>query len=173
MQYNDTVMRCSRQMFVNALFSADHKADAFARTFLRKADMQNLWEHCKAIVDAEGNVCAAIATTYSKKEPRVANLQLLHTFSKYRRMGYAEFLCQLSIVDAVTDGCSYYRVSAEPAAVAFYKRIGFTFLGEQKSKCQLSMFRLADNEADLNDPIIAAAVYKKGKGGCVKIFNNE
>lgn len=161
---------CSRQMFVNAIFSSNKKLDSFARTFLRKADMQKQWTYCSAIVDEEDNVCAAIITTYSKREPKVANLQLLHTFSQYRGKHYAKFLCEASITDAKIADCKYYRVSAEPSAVTFYEKIGFKFLGKQKSGCQLSMFRIADNAYDINDPIINAAVYKKGKGGCVEIF---
>lgn len=169
MKYNSGVMKCSRQMFVNAIFSSDKKLDSFARTFLRKADMQNMWDKCRCIVD-EDNICAAIITTYSKREPKVANLQLLHTFSKYRGNGYARLLCELSFAEAEANGAKYYRISAEPSAVGFYKKLDCIFIGKQKSGCQLSMVRIEDLSSDLNDPIINAAVYKKGKGGCVEIF---
>jgi hypothetical protein len=53
--------------------------------------------------------------------------------------------------------------------------MGFKFLGKQKSGCSLSMFKIngknfADGIYDLSDPVIHAAVYKKGKGGCVEVF---
>ena len=72
--------------------------------------------------------------------------------------------------------CWYYRVSAEPDAVQFYQSIGFKMLGEQKSKCQLSMFRIQsdnfkDGIYDIKDPNIRKNVYKKGKGGCVVVFD--
>lgn len=176
MNYN--IMPCSRQMFINAIFNSDKKLDSFARTFLRKADMQKQWDYCYAVVDSEDNVCAAIITTHSKKEPKIANLQLLHTFSNYRRSGMASILCFLSLQKAIENNCKYYRVSAEPNAVKFYEKIGFKFLGMQKSKCCLSMFRINgptfnDGIYTIEDTIINSAVNKKGKGGCIKIFNNE
>lgn len=168
--YNLT--KCSREMFTEAIVNSDKKLDSFARTFIRKADMQNMWEHCVALVNENNNVCSAIITTYSKREPKVANLQLLHTFNAYRKQGHAAILCKASIENALKNNCKYYRVSAEPSAVEFYKKIGFKFLGEQKSKCQLSMFRFDEQEIvyDIEDTIINKAVYKKGKGGCIKIF---
>jgi hypothetical protein len=54
--------------------------------------------------------------------------------------------------------------------------MGFKFLGKQKSGCSLSMFkingnRFSDGIYDPNDPIITAAVNRKGKGGCVEVFS--
>ena len=48
-------------------------------------------------------------------------------------------------------------------------------LGEQKSKSQLSMFKIrgetfAEGLYDVDDSVIAKAVFRKGKGGCVKVF---
>jgi ribosomal protein S18 acetylase RimI-like enzyme len=169
-------MKSNRELFIEAIENGDKKLDSFARTFLRKADMQDLWD--KAIfVASDGDVRAAIITTHSKAEPKIANLQLLHTFSKHRGGGYAKQLCLYELHNAIYSGCEYFRVSAEPSAIKFYEKIGFTFLGEQKSKCQLSMFKInqemptfAGGIYDINDPIIKKAIYKKGKGGCVKIF---
>jgi hypothetical protein len=69
----------------------------------------------------------------------------------------------------------YFRVSSEPDAVGFYEALGFTFLGKQKSGCQLSMFKIngsnpKDGIYNIDDPAINKAVHKRGKGGCVEVF---
>lgn len=164
----------SREEFVAHI--SEDKADAFAKTFVAKADMQVIWENCIGCWDTN-ELMGAIITTRSKRTPYVFNLQLLHTFAKHRRKGVARVLTQDSLDRAQGLGTSYYRVSAEPDAVPFYKSMGFEFLGVQKSGCSLSMFKIngknfSDGLYDLNDPIILGAVYKKGKGGCVEIFRS-
>jgi GNAT superfamily N-acetyltransferase len=166
---------CTREQFVAAL--TDLKEDRFARTFVRKADMQKQWDDCVGLF-VDGALAGAIITTISKREPRIANLQLLHTFHAYRRKGVAKYLCEASLLKAWANKCEYFRVSAEPGAVEFYERIGFKFLGKQKSGCQLSMFKIngftyEEGSYNLNDPIINKAVYKKGKGGCIEVFNEH
>lgn len=152
----------------------EDKADAFAKTFVAKADMQEQWEQCIGCWDG-GELAGAIITTRSKKTPYVFNLQLLHTFAKHRRKGVARLLTQDSLDRAQGLGTSYFRVSAEPDAVEFYKAMGFKFLGKQKSGCSLSMFKINGNSFekglyDLEDEVIYKAVHKKGKGGCVEIY---
>ena len=153
----------------------ENKADSFARTFVAKADMQDQWQYCIGCWDSE-ELAGAIITTRSKRTPYVFNLQLLHTFAKHRRKGVAKLLTQDSLDRAQGLGTSYYRVSAEPDAVVFYESMGFRFLGKQKSGCSLSMFKIngknfADGLYDLADPIILGAIRKKGKGGCVEVFD--
>lgn len=149
------------------------KADTFAKTFLAKADMLGIWGNCYGIVD-DNQLTSAIITTYSTRKPLVANLQLLHTFAKHRGKGHAKFLCEHVVKKAFCDGCEYFRVSAEKNAVEFYKKIGFRFLGEQKSGSQLSMFILGGERISeatwIIDPFIKKQIEKKGKGGCVKIY---
>jgi GNAT superfamily N-acetyltransferase len=153
---------------------SEDKADSFAKTFVAKANMQKQWEYCIGCWEND-ELLGAIITTLSKRAPYVFNLQLLHTFAKHRRKGVARLLTQDSLDRAQGYGLSYYRVSAEPGAVAFYESMGFKFLGKQKSGTSLSMFRINGNNYfdgiyDINDPVINAAVYKKGKGGCVEVF---
>lgn len=162
----------TREEFVTHI--TNDKADSFAKTFVAKADMQEQWQYCIGCWD-DSELAGAIITTRSKKPPYVFNLQLLHTFSKHRRKGVARILTQDSLNRAQGLGTSYYRVSAEPGAVVFYESMGFKFLGKQKSGCSLSMFKIngnnfSDGLYDLSDPVIQAAVYKKGKGGCVEVF---
>ena len=164
--------RCDLNTFKNHI--SENKEDKFAHTFIAKANMQDHWKFCIGLYD-QLELMGAIITTFSKREPKTANLQLLHTFYKHRKKGVAKMLCQFSLNQAIKNQCWYFRVSAEPDAVAFYEKIGFTMLGEQKSKCQLSMFRITSNNFNqnnysINDPIIRKAVYKKGKGGCVRVF---
>lgn len=153
---------------------SDDPADKFAKTFVAKANMQEQWDYCIGAWDGN-ELMGAIITTISKRSPKVANLQLLHTFVKHRGKSVAKILTQDSLIRARKAGAIYFRVSAEPDAVGFYERIGFKMLGEQKSKCQLSMFRIksnliADGEFNIDDTVIYNAVHKKGKGGCVKVF---
>lgn len=156
---------------------SEDKADNFAKTFVAKANMQDQWGFCIGAWDGD-ELMGAIITTISKRSPKVANLQLLHTFVKHRGKGVAKVLCEDALIQARGKGAMYFRVSAEPDAVGFYEKIGFKMLGEQKSKCQLSMFRIAgdlitDGEFDINDTTIYNAVHKKGKGGCVKVFEER
>jgi len=162
---------CTRDQFTNAISS--DKEDNFAKTFVAKADMQQNWEHC--IGCWEDDLMGAIITTRSKRTPYIFNLQLLHTFAKHRRKGVARILTQDSLNRAQGHGTSYFRVSSEPDAVAFYESMGFKFLGKQKSGCSLSIFKINGNNFnnglyDINDPVIHKAVYRKGKGGCIEIY---
>ena len=168
------IQPCSRDEFVNAI--TESKDDNFAKTFRAKADMQDLWGSCTGLYDdVTEELMGAIIVSYSKRTPIIANLQLLHTFAKHRRKGVAKILCNWGFRDAKLHSATYLRVSAEKPAVPFYEAIGMTMLGEQKSGSQLSMCRLqgtgwAECDYSLSDSTIHAAVHKKGKGGCVKIF---
>lgn len=169
------LLNCSREDFVSAI--TEDKADNFAKTFVAKADMQDLWNRCMGLWEGE-ELAGAIIVSYSKRSPIVANLQLLHTFAKHRRKGVGKTLCDWGFRDAKLHSATYLRVSAEKPAVPFYESIGMTMLGEQKSGSQLSMCRLRGNswsdcEYSLVDSTIYNAVYKKGKGGCVKVFADE
>ena len=161
--------KCSRADFVAAI-STD-KADSFAKTFVAKADMQEQWDDCIGAWDND-QLCGAIITTVGKRPPYTANLQLLHTFAAHRGKGVAKLLCLDSLRIAKKKGAKYFRVSSEKDAVAFYEK----FWGKQKSGCQLSIFRIdgsdfASGDYDYTDQIINNAIHKKGKGGCVEIFD--
>lgn len=166
---------CTAEQFKSAI--TEDPADKFAKTFVAKANMQEHWGYCMGAWE-DDNLLGAIITTISKREPKVANLQLLHTFAKHRGRGVGRVLCEHSLSFARENGSVYFRVSAEPDAVAFYERIGFQMLGKQKSGCQLSMFRIdgdrfTDGDYDINDSVISKAVFKKGKGGCVEVFQKH
>lgn len=164
--------KCTREEFVSAI-TAD-KADGFAKTFRAKADMQEQWEECLGAFDDDGSLMGAIITTLGKTNPRVANLQLLHTFAKHRRKGVAKKLTLASYEDAVSRGALYFRVSAEPDAVAFYESVGFRFWGLQKSGCSLSMFRvngaLEQGVYNDKDPVIHKALYSGRKGSLASSY---
>lgn len=162
----------TREVFINHI--TDLKEDKFAKTFRAKCDMMGLWDKCLGIFEGE-ELCCVIVITISKREPKIANLQLIHTFFKHRKKGYARKLTELVIEDII-DEIDYLRVSAEKSAVGFYEKLGFKFLGEQKSGCQLSICKTTSSDIskcsfNLSDPIINKAVYRKGKGGCVNVFN--
>lgn len=157
---------CSREEFVAAITS--DKADSFAKTFQSKADMQKQWDRCTGAFNDNGELMGAIITTISKSN--VANLQLLHTFNAHRRKGVAKELTESSF-RSVCGSAIYFRVSAEPGAVAFYESLGFKFWGKQKSGCSLSMFKIKDTDIrngiyDDCDPTVHKALYG-GRKGCL------
>jgi predicted GNAT family acetyltransferase len=138
--------------------------------------MQEQWDDCIGAFNEEGELMAAIITTISKRRPFVANLQLLHTFAKHRGRGAAKALCEASLLYVKSKHAVYFRVSSEPESVGFYEKIGFKFWGKQKSGCQLSIFRIdgttfSECDYDYTDQMINIAIHKKGKGGCVEIFD--
>lgn len=163
---------CNVDQFRAAI--TDDPADKFAKTFVAKANMQDQWEFCVGAWDGD-TLLGAIITTISKRSPKVANLQLLHTFAEHRGKGVGRILCEDSLRFARENEALYFRVSAERDAVKFYEKIGFEMLGEQKSGSQLSMFKIrgesfSEGLYDIDDSVISKAVFRKGKGGCVKVF---
>lgn len=161
-----------KEEFVKCI--TDDPADKFAKTFVAKADYQHLWRYCIGAL-YEDIVLGAIITTVSKREPKIANLQLLHVFAKHRMRKIGSMLVYMSMQNAFNAGAKYYRVSAEPSAVKFYEKYGFKFWGKQKSGCELSMFEMINDHIgkyDIDDPVIYKAVHKSGKGGCVEIYAN-
>lgn len=167
--------KCTREEFVSAI--TDDKADGFAKTFRAKADMQNQWDECLGAYDDSGELMGAIITTVGKTNPKVANLQLLHTFAKHRRKGVAKQLTLASYADAVSSGSVYFRVSAEPEAVVFYESLGFRFWGLQKSGCSLSIFKingeLEEGIYDNKDPVLKKALYSGRKGSLATSYASQ
>ena len=137
----------TREEFESSL--TDLKEDRFAKTFVAKCDMMGHWDHCMGYW-VEDKVAAAIVVTLSKREPLVANLQLLHTFHEHRGKGIAKSLCIWGVNHSMKLGAKYFRVSAEFDAVPFYEKIGFKFVCKQKS-AKLSMFRLISPVISDND----------------------
>ena len=165
----------TREEFVNAM--TDDKADGFAKTFKSKADMGGIkfWSKCLGMFNENSELMGAIIITVSVRKPHVANLQLLHTFAKHRRQGVAKELVTLGLGVSIHEGAEYMRVSSEIPAFGFYESMGFEWIGEQKSGCRLSMFKIngstiTDGSFDINDPVINKAATTKAKGGCVKLF---
>lgn len=162
-----------REDFMQALFDSDPAEDKFAKTFRAKADMLKLWDEARGIF-IDGELAAAIAIRLNKRQP-VANLQLLHTFNRFRRRGLARCLTLGGFASAYdSGGAGYFRVSSERPALAFYRALGFTFWGEQKSGCELSIFRIngpeiTDGVYDPEDSVIRSAVFTKARGGVVKL----
>lgn len=164
--------KCTREEFVASI--TEDKADGFAKTFRAKADMQKHWDECLGAFNEDGELMGAIITTVGKTNPKVANLQLLHTFAKHRRKGVARELTLASYDDAVARGAVYFRVSAEPDAVPFYESMGFRFWGLQKSGCSLSIFKingkLKDSIYNDKDPIVNKALYSGRKGSLASSY---
>jgi len=167
--------KCTREEFVAAI--TEDKEDKFAKTFRAKADMQKNWDECLGAFTESNELMGAIITTVSKTNPKIANLQLLHTFAKHRRKGVAKKLTLESYDEAVKRGSVYFRVSAEPDAVVFYESIGFKFWGLQKSGSSLSIFKingeLNEGVYDDKDPTIKKALYSGRKGSLASSYKKE
>lgn len=151
------------------------KGDNFAKTFIAKCNMMELWDQVMGAWNEEGELMGAVITTISKTNPRCANLQLLHTFVKHRRLGVGSVLCEWTLNYAVDKGCVYFRVSAEESAVAFYRSLGVKFWGAQKSGCKLSLFQIGGKEYSegvyqFDDPFIQKKLFTKAKGGLHEVY---
>jgi len=167
--------KCTRDEFKAAITT--DKADAFAKTFVAKADMQEQWDCCMGAWNND-ELLGAIITTVSKKDPKVANLQLLHTFYKHRGKGVGKVLTDFSLTHAIASGAVYFRVSAEPDAVQFYEKCRLKFWGKQKSGCSLSIFKIVDANYcngiyDENDPVIRKALYSGRKGALASSYESQ
>lgn len=160
----------TREKFVSSI--SPSKEDRFAKTFVAKCDMLDAWDLCRGLYDGD-NLGGAIVFTFSKKQPKVCNLQLLHTFHAFRGRKIAKTLCQNAIDSALHNKAEYFRVSAELDAVDFYKKCGFQFVGKQKT-CELSLFRLTSSNISENnfepDEYVWKQMNRKGKGGCVEKY---
>ena len=168
--------KCTREEFQSAI--TDDRADSFAKTFVAKANMQDNWNECLGAFSSDDELMGAIITTIGKTNPKVANLQLLHTFAKHRRKGVAKELTIQSFKDSIGAGAVYFRVSAEPGAVAFYESVGFKFWGLQKSGCSLSMFKIAGDEIAAGiyndkDPVLQKALYSGRKGSLASSYSSQ
>lgn len=158
--------KLTREQFVSSI--SNNPDDKFAKTFVAKADMQGLWE--LAIGYWYGEILTgAIAVTISKRKPICANLQLLHTFAAWRKLGVGRQLCNYALAYAIENDCQYFRVSSEPGAVNFYTRLGIKFWGTQKSGCHLSIFKIGgpsftDGIYDIEDSFIQTKLYSGRKG---------
>ena len=169
------LLNCSDEQFKSCI--TDDPADKFAKTFVAKANMQKQWEYCMGAWEGD-ELLGAIITTISKREPKVANLQLLHTFNKHRGKGVGRVLTDYSLDYAIQNGAVYFRVSAEPDAVVFYEKCGFTFWGKQKSGASLSIFKIGGPTYSEGiyydkDPIIRKALYSGRKGALASSYEKS
>jgi ribosomal protein S18 acetylase RimI-like enzyme len=162
-----------KKTFVKAI-DPTAKEDNFAKTFVAKTDMIKGWENCVGCFNTKGDLMGAIVLTVSRQG--VANLQLLHTFHKYRGKGVAKKLVTEMLANVVEAEIPYFRVSSEKNAVGFYKKLGFKFWGEQKSGCQLCMFKIGKNGGhiyDKKDKVIYSALYSGRKGGLAVSYKQK
>jgi GNAT superfamily N-acetyltransferase len=160
----------NREEFVSHLTKL--KEDRFAKRFVAKCDMMKDWDKCQGIW-IDGKLAGAIVVTISKRNPKVANLQLLHTFYEHRGKGVASRLCEYGLKYAYENKAEYFRVSSELDAVTFYKKFGFKMVCRQKT-AQLAMFILTSPNIKENDMRVDEHIWKqmnrKGKGACVDCF---
>ena len=163
--------KTTREEFVAHL--TKEKQDKFAHTFVAKCDMIDAWDNCMGVW-IYNKLAGAIVTTISKRQPKTANLQLLHTFYEFRGRGVGKLLCEYSLQYAFENKAEYFRVSADKEAVDFYPKLGVQYVGRQKSGSHLSMFKIQSPIFKENDYLVDSTIYKemsrKGKGGCVVAF---
>ena len=159
---------CSLEEFRAAfLKDEENPGDKFAKTFMAKAKAYSIWDSCQGIFNENGELLSAMVVTLSKRNPRVANFQLLHTFHRHRRKGAASRLLQFSLTSSRNKGAEYFRVSSEPEAKEFYEKNGIVFYGRQKSGCWLSIGKYNQEgklEFDAHEPYIFKALTSNRKG---------
>lgn len=175
----------TREDWVRAIDDNPGTADRFARVFLSKADTMNLWP-CVGYVrhwnHQDGNRMSKVAggMAYSVRQSgTLANLQLLHVFSQFRKLGVGRQLCHEFRWKCLAMQVMYFRLSAEAEAVPFYRSVGFKFQGEQKEGRMLSVGRFDFHRSTkfstdyygMDDEVICAEVYRKGKGACTNVFS--
>jgi hypothetical protein len=167
----------TREEFLSVERNKQH--DKFAGTFVAKADAMNLWDDAVGAIDEEtGELMGAMIIRISKRKPKVANLQLLHTFYKHRRKGVASFLVTNGYKNVVAPLALLFRVSSEPEALPFYRSLGLRFWGEQKSGSLLCMHAVDKITGNMKDGIysleikaINTAINSKMRGGVIKLFD--
>lgn len=171
-----TLVKINREIWVKELEKHQGPEDKFARgLFVAKADRMGLWNHAVGSFDRQGKLTGAIIVRVSKRGPRVANLQLLHTFHEFRNKGIARRMVAWYF-ERIRQEAQYFRVSSEPPALGFYRKIGFKFWGPQKSKTILSFFKIggptvADGVYDMNDPVIKGSCFTKKRGGVAELYD--
>lgn len=145
--------------------------DRFAGTFIAKCDMLRRWDCCTGAF-YNSVLVGATVLTFSRKTPSVANLQLMHTFSKHRNKGYGTEMLK-EVLRRAGMSSQYFRVSSEPDAVGFYRKQGLKFWGMQKSGCLLCIAKIntdGTHSYDFEDAVIRSAVDKRGRGGVTTRF---
>lgn len=160
------VKPCRKEEFIETLENSPKEGNGFAKTFKAKANARNLWDSCMGAYSPENLLLGAICVTISKREPKVANIQLLHTFSQHRRRGVGKALVEWAFRE-VFRKAEYIRVSSEIDAKPFYEKCGFYFWGTQKSGCYLSIAKLegeSNLRFDLEDSIIKKALVGNRRG---------
>ncbi len=154
----------------------DPDLDKFANTFRAKADTMKLWPHAKGLFTDDGELmCAIIIRVTKRSGAMVANLQLLHTFGKWRRQGLARDLVLTEYSNLSFEGVEYFRVSSEITALPFYRSLGLKFWGEQKSGTLMCMHQIKsadphDGVYQMSDPVVAGALFTKARGGIVTLY---
>jgi len=158
---------------LGAMIPNDYKKDSFARTVISKCNTYDLWDKTYGYYVGD-ELVGIMITTFTKRNPITANLQILFTYYRYRGNGYAKAMVLETIRQAHEYGCEYYRVSSEASAVEFYEKIGFKFFCKQKSGTQLSIFKvnnsIIEDKDFIRDENMDKMYFRKGKGGCVEIL---
>lgn len=155
---------------------AEDGSDKFATTFVAKADALKLWPNVIGMISDDGMLMAAICVRISQRSPLVANLQLLHTFSKFRRRGFASRLVEREYLGLYQANVQYFRVSSEPDAQEFYRSLGLKFWGEQKSGSLLCIHQVMTpnprtGRYDPNDEFVKGLLFSGRRGSLTKPFD--
>jgi len=163
----------TEQEILDNIVPDDKNQDGFAKTVVSKCRTYDLWDRTYGYF-VNNELVGIVITTYTKRKPITANLQILFTYHVHRGNGYAKDMVLESIRQAYEYGCEYYRVSSEATAVQFYEKLGFKFFCKQKSGTQLSIFKVNNaiiQDSDFNrDEKMDKMYFRKGKGGCVEVL---
>lgn len=161
------IRKITREEWISSM--TDLKEDRFANTFLGKADARGFWDRAFGCF-IEGELAGGIVPTHTKRDPKTMNIQLLHTFYRFRRRGVAKYLCEYFYREAYEEECEYFRVASDPKAKPFYESLGMKFWGRQKSGGYLCFHKMTSNlieegKYDIEDTITYKKVYQDR--GCI------
>lgn len=165
------VQHVTREQFIEAIGPGDEFARKY---FVKHADEDQLWKTTYGVVFREC-INGAISIKFVLGKNSYANIKLLHTFAAHRKCGVATALCNFALKIAHAHGFKYFRVSANPEAIGFYRKCGFKFWGKQRSGCLLSAFKIGGPRIEQGiyerDEVIDRWLTKGKRGSCVEIYD--
>jgi GNAT superfamily N-acetyltransferase len=132
--------------------------EEFRKYYIRECDDMEGWASTfGAWQDGfEDILLGAITIKIPKRWPLCCNIKLLYVFGASQGHGVGSELCQFAFRMAHFCKAEYFRVSVNPKAEQFYRKLGFKYWGRQRSGCFLSVFKV-------NGPEITDGLYVRDR----------
>lgn len=139
------IEQITKEQFLQVLETETYNPDNdkfVKKILLPRVNALNLWHSAYGYFTDNGEMAGITICTLGKREPKIANLQILFVFSKFQKLGIGRELTNFALSNAINMGAKYFRISAEKHAKGFYTKLGVKFLGTQKSGTYLSFFKV-------------------------------